>query len=345
MDCFFAAVEVLDNPTLKGKPVIVGGTTKRGVVCAASYEARKYGVKSAMALFQAHQLCPKGIYLPVRMERYKEISGEIHQIFQRYTDLIQPISMDEAFLDVTENKLSEPYAMEIAKQIKKDIKTELGLIASAGIAPNKFLAKIASDMDKPDGFYVIKPNQINSFMKTLPVGRIWGVGRVMREKLNNLGIYKASDFEKFPEGFFEEKFGKMGYELLRLSKGVDESSVKPYRQAKSIGHETTFSENITEKNIVIEMIKKLSIKVENRIQKKKQCAKGVQLKIKFDDFKLITRSQLNDNYFDRADPIFNIAQNLFNKLELNEFAIRLIGVSVYQLKDSDAQQGLFDYLS
>jgi DNA polymerase IV len=343
MDCFFAAVEILDNPKLKGKPVIVGGVSDRGVVCAASYEARDYGVKSAMPLFQARKLCKNGIYLPVRMNRYKEISKTIHSIFMRYTDLVQPISMDEAFLDVTQNKKNIPYATTIAKEIKKRIKEECGLIASAGVAPNKFLAKIASDMDKPDGFYVIKPKDIEGFMKNLPIKKIWGVGRVTAQKLYDLGIHKASDIHRFPTEYFEEKFGKMGSHLIRLAKGEDKSQVVPYREAKSIGSERTLSENIKEKNELKDFLKGLTKNVVQRIQFKNKCAKGVQIKIKFENFKLITRSELLDDYTDQEEPIYQKAIDLFDKVDFDELGVRLVGISVYQIKSSEINLNLSDY--
>ena len=344
MDCFFAAVEILDNPKLKGLPVIVGGTTDRGVVCAASYEARAYGVKSAMPLFKARKLCQNGVYLPVRMSRYKEISMCIHEIFHRYTNLVQPISMDEAFLDVTENKKNIPYATSIAKEIKMEIKKECNLIASAGVAPNKFLAKIASDMDKPDGLYVIKPKQVQNFMKDLPISKIWGVGRVTAKKLHDLGIHKAADIERFPNNYFEEKFGKMGLHLLKLCKGEDNSAVTPSREAKSIGNETTLRENISNPKDALVIIKRLAEKVSSRLQHKNKCAKGVQLKLKLENFKLLTRSELLVEHVDDKKNIIEKASKLFNKCELGELSIRLIGVSVYQIKDNEIEKDLSFYL-
>jgi len=340
MDCFFAAVEILDNPKLKGLPVIVGGTSDRGVVCAASYEARSYGVKSAMPLFKARHLCRKGVYLPVRMSRYKDISQKIQEIFSRYTDLVQPISMDEAFLDVTENKKNIPYATTIAKEIKKTIKEECGLIASAGVAPNKFLAKIASDMDKPDGLYVIKPNDVEGFMKGLPIKKIWGVGKVTAKNLNNLGIHMASDIQRFPKSFFEENFGKMGQHLILLSKGIDNSVVTPYRKVKSIGHETTFKENISDKEVVYKSIVQLSEKVSKRLQSKNRLAKGVQVKVKLNDFKLITRSARMVEKSDDVTDISKKAKTLFEKIQLNDASIRLVGVSVYQIEENDTEMNL-----
>ena len=340
MDCFFAAVEILDNQNLKGNPVIVGGTSDRGVVCAASYEARAYGVKSAMPLFKARKLCKNGIFLPVRMARYKEISQKIQEIFRRYTDLVQPISMDEAFLDVTVNKKNTPYATTIAKEIKETIKTECGLIASAGVAPNKFLAKIASDIDKPDGLYVIKPSAIDIFMKDLPIKKIWGVGEVMAKKLNNLGIHKASDINRFPKIFFEENFGKFGQHLIQLSKGIDNSVVSPYRKVKSIGHETTFKKNITDRLVLQDSIKNLSKKVSQRLLAKNRMARGVQVKIKLNDFKLITRSELMAESSDDSIVISEKASYLLDKIEFNDASIRLIGVSVYQIEENDEERNL-----
>ncbi|MBF0196665.1 MAG: DNA polymerase IV [Planctomycetes bacterium] len=344
MDCFFAAVEVLDNPKLRGKAVIVGGRSNRGVVCAASYEARKYGVKSAMPLFQAQKLCPKGEFLPVRMSRYQSISKDIQQIFRDITELIQPISLDEAFLDVTQSNSQHSYAMDIAREIKERIANEVGLVASAGVAPNKFLAKIASDYDKPDGFFVIRPHEITEFMKKLPIRRIWGVGKVMEQKLLDLGIHTSADFQKFPEDFLLNKFGKFGPELIKLSQGIDESSVKPYREPKSIGNENTFAHNLYDLGEIKEIIKKLCSKVSLRLKKKDYYCRGIQLKVKYADFDVITRSAMLEEPCDTEEIITQSALALISKTELGTRPARLVGVSLSHLQHCNEEPTLFHLL-
>jgi len=344
MDCFYAAVEVLDHPEWKGKPLIVGGREKRGVVSAASYEARAYGVKSAMPISRALTLCKTAINVPVRMARYKQVSKKIQEIFYRYTDLVQPVSLDEAFLDVTENKKGNPYATQIAKEIKLAIKDELGLTASAGVAPNRFLAKIASALDKPDGLTVIKPHQIEDFMTKLPIEKIWGVGKVMSKTLKDLGIHVASDVQKYPLAFLEKKFGKMGAHLLELSLGIDESAVRPHREAKSIGREKTFLEDVYQLEELKIELRHLCEKVSDDLIRKSILAGGVNLKIKYADFKQITRSQLlEEPCNDRA--ILNFTANaLLAKIKLESIGVRLIGMSTYKLTSHLDKMTIFDWM-
>lgn len=345
MDCFYAAVEVLDNPGLKGKPVIVGGPEGRGVVCAASYEARKYGVHSAMPISRAKSLCQSGVFLPVRMSRYVEISRKIKEIFFRATDLVQSISLDEAFLDVTVNKTSHEYATELAKEIKKNIRTELGMIASAGVAPNKFLAKIASEYKKPDGFFVIKPHEVQGFMKELPVSKIWGVGKVMTKKLSDLGIQTCADLEEIPSKLLEAKFGKFGRHLLKLAQGIDDSPVVPFREPKSVGQETTLRENITQMEVIEQVLRDLSSKVSRRLYKKEIQCGGVQLKVKYDDFKVSTRSLMLDDTTQEEVQIFNAAKSLLKRTKAGEQPIRLLGVSVNHLSVAEKAENLFDFFN
>lgn len=345
MDCFYAAVEVLDHPELKGKPVIVGGREKRGVVSAANYEARAYGVKSAMPISTALKLCKKAINVPVRMSRYKEISIKIHEVFLRFTDKIQPISLDEAFLDVTENKKKTAYATPIAKEIKAAILDELGLIASAGVAPNRFLAKIASDYDKPNGLYVIKPHQVNEFMQQLSVKRIWGVGKVMGKALDDLGIHYASDVQKYPLSFLEKKFGKMGPHLLELSQGIDHSEVKPHGKQKTIGKETTFTEDVFDRDLLCREIDRLSLRVMDRLRVKGYVAGGVTLKIKYADFKLVTRSKLLENKMVSELDLSALAKDLLDGLDLIEKGIRLIGISAYKISPLSETSSIFDWMN
>lgn len=343
MDCFYAAVEVLDQPQLEGKPVIVGGT-HRGVVCAASYEARKYGVKSAMPIFQAKKLCKKGIFLPVRMHRYKEMSSEIRKIFFKHTDMIQPISLDEAFLDVTVNNLNL-YATEVAKEIKKDIKNKLGLVASAGVAPNKFLAKVASDYDKPDGFYVIRPHEVESFMKNLPVKKMWGVGKVLGEKLENIGIHVAGDFSRFPNSYFLNKFGQMGKQLLSISKGIDHSKVKNVREAKSIGRERTLEENLIEKKEILQVLQILLEDALTRLRMKRYKCRGVQLKIKDSNFKVITRRMLLKEETNDYSKLYECIPKLTERTSIGSVSVRLLGISFFELtQESGGSENLFELL-
>jgi DNA polymerase-4 len=345
MDCFYAAVEVLDNPAYRGKPLIVGGREKRGVVSAASYEARAYGVRSAMPVSTAMTLCKHAINVPGRMSRYKEISQQIHRIFRRYTDIIQPISLDEAFLDVTQNKKNIPYATIIAKEIKKSIQEEIGLIASAGVAPNRFLAKIASDQDKPDGLFVIRPHEIEAFMQELPIGRIWGVGKVMGKTLEDLGIHKAADVQKYPLSFLEKKFGKMGLHLFKLSQGIDPSPVKPYREAKSIGKERTFLEDIYNHEELKEPLRQLAEKVSERLAVKSKVVGGVTLKLKYANFQQITRSKLLNSPVSDVKTLLDNALEMLLEIDVSKKGVRLIGLSTYKLSEHPESSNVFDWMN
>lgn len=344
MDCFYAAVEVLDHPEYRGKPLIVGGREKRGVVSAASYEARAYGIRSAMPVSTAMTLCKHAINVPGRMSRYKEVSLLIHEIFGRYTDLIQPISLDEAFLDVTQNKKDIPYATTIAMEIKQSIKDELGLIASAGVAPNRFLAKIASDQDKPDGLFVIKPHEVEAFMKELPIGRIWGVGKVMGKTLEDIGIHKAADVQRYPLAFLEKKFGKMGLHLYSLSQGIDPSPVKPYREAKSMGKERTFLEDIYTHQELKLPLEKLADKVSERLNVKSKVVGGVTLKLKYADFNQITRSKLLSTPTADAKALRECAWQMLREIDVSKKGVRLIGLSTYKLSSHPETSDIFDWM-
>ena len=252
MDAFYPSVEVLDNPELKGKPVIVGGGKERGVVSSASYEARKFGVHSALPMASALRLCPCGIFLPVRMDRYREISGWIFEIFKRYTPLVEPLSIDEAFLDVTGSERLYGSAVEIAVRIKQEVFQEIGLRVSAGVAPSKFVAKIASDMEKPDGLTVVLPEKVREFLNPLSVSRMWGVGKVTQEKLLGMKVFTFRDLSRIPVDVLERKLGLQGRKMHFLSMGIDARDVEPERDVKSIGHEETFSEDLVD----LELLKK-----------------------------------------------------------------------------------------
>jgi len=248
MDAFYPAVEILDNPDLEGQPVIVGGSSRRGVVSSASYAARKFGIHSAQPIAKALKLCPHGVFLPVRMDRYREMSDRIFEIFKRFTPLVEPLSIDEAFLDITgtERLLGDP--VHVAKKIKSTVFNETGLTVSAGVGPSKFVAKIASDMDKPDGLTVVSHDKINDFLDPLPVSKMWGVGKVTQQTLSHLKIRTFKELRKTPAEVLKNKFGKHGIHMHQLSMGIDDRDVVPMREVKSIGHEETFSQDIYELN-------------------------------------------------------------------------------------------------
>lgn len=344
MDCFYAAVEQRDNPELKGRPVVVGGR-HRGVVCAASYEARKFGVRSAMPISRAKSLCKEGVFLPVRMSRYQECSAGIHEIFRRYTDRIQPISLDEAFLDVTEPKLQLPWASTIARKIKEEIREELGLIASAGVGPNKLIAKIASDEDKPDGLKVVPPEEVRNFLNPMPVKRIWGIGRKAEEKLKNLGITTIESLSHLSEDILLRHFGQHGMALHKLSLGIDLSEVKARSGSKSIGKETTYPEPVLDPGDLKEDILNMATKLEERLDKKGLLARGLTLKFKRVDFELFTRSLTQSDGMESRDDLVNCAKKIMDEKVTSElFPIRLFGMSCSHLERREDTPSLFDLL-
>jgi len=344
MDCFYAAVEQHDHPELKGKPVVVGGR-HRGVVCAASYEARKFGVRSAMPISQARALCRSGIFLPVRMARYQECSQAIHEIFRRYTDLVQPISFDEAFLDVTKAKQDLPYASTMARKIKAEILQELGLVASAGVGPNKLVAKIASALDKPDGLLVVPPEEVRSFLNPLPVNRIWGIGKKAEEKLHNLGITTIEALSQTPEELLLRHFGQQGSVMHRLSLGIDLSEVKAREVSKSIGRETTYPEPVLDAGDLREDVLRLSEELERRLKKKSLKARTLTLKFKRVDFELFSRSTTEGEGTNQKVELVRLAQKILKeKVTAEMFPIRLFGMSCSHLDRDDATPSLFDLL-
>lgn len=292
MDAFYASVEELDFPELRGKALAVGGSSERGVVAAANYEARKFGVKSAMSSRLAAKKCPHLIFVTPRFERYKEISQEIHRIFHRYTDLVEPLSLDEAFLDVTFNKMDIKSATFIAQAIKNDIRNELNLIASAGVSYNKFLAKTASDQDKPDGLYIIKPKDGLGFIDTLPIGRFYGVGKVTEEKMKDLGISTGKDLRELSLEFLTNIFGKSGHYFYQIARGIDHREVTPNRERKSIAIENTFENDI----FISEVFRHESTEILSQLWKRYQAkaadkrGKTLNIKIKYLDFIQLTRS-------------------------------------------------------
>jgi len=331
MDAFFASVEKLDNPDLKDKPVIVGGLGKRGVVATASYEARRYGIKSAMPILKARKLCPDGIYLPPRFERYREISKKIQQILLSYTPKIEPISLDEAFLDLTETVDSFDLAVAKAAKIQIEIKEKLGLTCSVGVAPNKFLAKLASDMRKPNGFTVIRKEEIEDVLRDLPISRMWGVGRITEKKLNDMGVKTIGDLKKIPKSRLKDAFGKQGENLYRLARGIDESPVEPYHPVKSISQEMTFDEDIKDSEKIKLYIARLSEEVGEALRKKGLRARTVKIKVRFSDFTTITRQLSFGIPTSSTAVIRSLARKLFEEKVAGNKKVRLIGVGVSNL--------------
>lgn len=330
MDAFYASIEQRDNPELKGKPIAVGGSPegRGGVVATASYEARKYGVRSAMPSKKAQQLCPRIIFVRPRFEVYKDVSRSIREIFSRYTDLIEPLSLDEAYLDVTEDKQNIGSALDIAKAIKDAIRGELRLTASAGVSINKFLAKIASDLKKPDGLTFIGPSRINVFMEALPVEKFFGVGKVTAEKMHRMGLQTGGDLKKLSENELVRRFGKAGHFYYKIVRGIDDRPVVPFREAKSVGAEDTFPVDlVTHEEMFIEL-DKISRLVSERLLKKDLKGKTVTLKVKFSDFRVITRSLSVEDLVDDRHVIASIARDLLVKSELEGKPVRLLGVSV-----------------
>lgn len=326
MDAFYASVEQRNNPELRGKPVAVGGSEERGVIAAASYEARKFGVKSAMTGKRAKQLCPSIVFVKPNFEVYKKVSIEIKQIFSRYTAIIEPLSLDEAFLDVTFS--SETSATYIANAIKNDIKNELSLIASAGVSYNKFLSKIASDMDKPDGLFVITPEQGADFIKALPVKKFFGVGKVTAEKMKELGIIYGKDLLRFSLQELITYFGKSGTFFYSIARGIDLRPVKANKERKSIGAERTFTENSTNVEFLkIELEKVVEI-LWKRYKASDKEGKTVSLKIKFSDFTQITRAKTLENTLNEKSRLFSILSKLLEENYTKELPVRLIGASL-----------------
>ncbi|MBI5185527.1 MAG: DNA polymerase IV [Nitrospinae bacterium] len=328
MDAFYASVEQLDKPSLGKKPVIVGGITGRGVVCAASYEARKFGVRSAMPMKIAREKCPHGVYLEPRMGRYKEISNMIMEILQEYTDLIEPLSLDEAYLDVTENKKGLPYASIVAREAKKKIRQETGLTASAGAGPSKFIAKLASDHDKPDGIVVVPPEKVWSFISGMEVGKIPGVGLATESRLREMGIFKIKDLAEYPVEKLHDRLGKHGLFLSGLARGVDERPVYSHREIKSIGEETTFDRDLLLKEEIVPILSDLAGEVERRLIKNGKKGRTVTLKVKTGDFRNSTRSRtLPDPVFQRSE-LLSIVNGLIPKTSIGRERVRLVGITV-----------------
>ncbi|HEU5403696.1 MAG TPA: DNA polymerase IV [Terriglobales bacterium] len=344
MDAFYASVEQRDDPQLRGKPVIVAWRGNRSVVCAASYEARQFGVRSAMPAMRAERLCPSAVFLSPDFPRYRAVSRQVREIFKRHTDLIEPLSLDEAYLDVSENKTGLPTATRVARAIRQQIRSELNLTASAGVAPNKFLAKIASDWKKPDGLFVIQPDEVDSFLLPLPVARLPGVGKVTEEKLTSLGIRTVADLRKMDLSALENRFGRYGARLYELARGVDHSPVVADRLPQSISSEDTFEKDVLLADLE-PMIRKLAEKTWTAARKESRIPRTVVLKLKTCEFQILTRSHTPDTPPSSCEELTSIALSLRSRVELNpKQRFRLVGVGLSNFRDPDdaaAQPTLF----
>jgi DNA polymerase-4 len=345
MDAFYASVEQRDDPQLRGKPVIVAWKGNRSVVCAASYEARTFGVRSAMPATRAERLCPTAIFIAPDFARYRAVSREVREIFKRHTDLIEPLSLDEAYLDVTENKTGLPTATLVARSIREQIRQELKLTASAGVAPNKFLAKLASDWKKPDGLFVIQPDEVDAFLLRLPVGRLPGVGKVTEEKLATLAVKTVGELRGVELAKLEQEFGRYGVRLYELARGIDENPVVPDRPTQSISVEDTFPQDV----LLAEtepMIRRLAEKLWSASQKESRIPRTVVLKLKTREFKILTRSFTPDRPPSSCDELAEIALKLRERVDLGpQQRFRLVGVGFSNFHDgreTTSQPALFE---
>lgn len=326
MDAFYASVAELDNPEIRGKAIAVGGGGERGVVSAASYEARKFGVKSAMSGVLAKQKCPHIIFVKTDFERYKELSLKIREIFYEYTDLVEPLSLDEAYLDVTENKKGNPSANIIAKEIREKIYKVTGLRASAGISINKFIAKVASDINKPNGQKTIHPEEVIDFLEELPVNKFYGVGKVTAGKMYNLGVFVGNDLKKKTLEDLVRVFGKSGTHYYNIVRGIHNSVVKPNRIRKSVAAERTFNKNISSEIFMLERLEKIADELERRMVKIEAKGKTITLKIKYSDFTQQTRSKTKESFMQKKSEFFPVIKELLFQEKLIN-SVRLLGIS------------------
>ena len=337
MDAFFASVEQLDNPELRGKPVAVGGSGERSVVAAASYEARKFGVRSAMPSVIARRLCPDLIFVKHNFDRYNEVSSIVFGIFKEYTDIIEPLSIDEAFLDVTNDKKLIGSATVIAKRIRNEIKQKTGITASAGISVNKFLAKIASDINKPDGLFLIKPDEAQKFIDNLPVEKFYGIGKVTALKMHKLGIHKGSDLKNWDRVSLVRNFGKAGLFFYDIVRGIDDRPVEPDQERKSIGTELTYEKDLTTSFEIIAELYKVEKELMERLEHSETTGRTITLKVKFSDFRQITRSKTLQNYIRDFRTLHKEVSSLRKSMKLENCRIRLLGVSITNLETDDCE--------
>ncbi|MDD2674244.1 DNA polymerase IV [Flavobacterium petrolei] len=334
MDAFYASVEQMDNPLLRGKPIAVGGSENRGVVAAASYEARKFGVRSAISGVMAKKNCPELIFVKPRFDRYKEISSKIQKIFYEYTDLVEPLSLDEAYLDVTTNKKGNPSATLLAQEIRKRIFDEVGLTASAGISVNKFVAKIASDYNKPNGQKTVNPDEVISFLEELPIRKFHGVGKVTTEKMYQLGIFTGLELKSKSVEFLEKHFGKSGVFYYHVVRGVHNSAVKSDRITKSVAAEHTFDINLSSEIFMIEKLEVIATALEKRLKRYNVAGKTVTLKIKYSDFSQQTRSKTLPYFISDKVLILEIVKELLYQERMKD-SVRLLGISLNNLNTED----------
>ncbi len=330
MDAFYASIEQRDNPELKGKPVAVGGSRQRGVVAAASYEARKFGVRSAMPSVVAKRKCPKLVFVRPRFEEYRKVSNIIHEIFHEYTDMVEPLALDEAFLDVTINKKEIEIATDIANMIKEEIKEQTGLTASAGVSFNKFLAKIASDYNKPDGIFIIKPNQAERFIEQLEVRKFFGVGAVTAEKMHKMGIATGKDLKEWSLDALVRNFGKSGNFFYNIARGIDNREVNPSRIRKSIGAENTFDTDVFGVEDILGKLESIEAELLKRLARSQRKGRTITLKVKFANFEQITRSKSCEVYL-TPDLIRKFKEQLVKGIEYDGQGVRLLGLTISNL--------------
>jgi len=336
MDAFYASVESRDNPELRGKPLAVGGSPEsRGVVAAASYEARKYGVRSAMPMARALRLCPELVIVPPDFARYREASEKVMAILHSATPLVEPLSLDEAYLDVTENRWGEPLAMNVALRIKETIRNELELTASAGVAPNKFLAKIASGWQKPDGLTVIAPERVETFLQKLPVEALWGVGPVTAKKLRAIGIERLVDIRTADKALLANAVGSLAEWLVELSHGRDNRPVEPNRETKSVSCETTYAKDLTDLREINQQIQLLAEEVAGELKRKGLRARTVTIKVRYNNFTTVTRSHTTEYFTDSRPDLVNRAQMLLERTDAGVRPVRLLGVGAHALKAAE----------
>lgn len=342
MDAFFAAVEQRDHPEYRGKPVIVGGPAKsRGVVSTCSYEARKFGIHSAMPTAKAWKLCPQGIFVNGNFPAYKEASIKIHEVFHMFSDKVEPLSLDEAYIDVTENKINCPSATIIAEKIRALIKERTGLTASAGVSYNKFLAKVASDFNKPDGITVVTPDMAEEFIEKLPVRKFWGVGKVTEKRMLQLGIKSGKELKQYKLYELIELFGKAGPFFYNIARGIDEREVETVRERKSVGKERTFKEDINDRDAMMDILNKIAAEVERALKKAGKMGLTITLKVKYHDFELATRSITAPGYIQKARDIMHYIPTLIDKTLIGKKAVRLLGISLSHFpEDQEDKYGL-----
>ncbi|MGB3160768.1 DNA polymerase IV [Carnobacterium sp.] len=335
MDAFFASVEERDHPELKGQPIVIAKhpnlTKGKGVVATANYVARTYGIHSAMSAQKAYELCPKAVFIPGNYERYREISNKIREVFLHYTDIIEPLSLDEAYLDVTENKKEMKSATLIAHSIQKEVWDTVRLTCSAGVSYNKFIAKLASDFKKPSGVTVITPDEALDFLKNLPIEKFYGVGKKTVERMHEVGIYNGEDLYQRNEMDLIRSFGKMGYSLYRKVRGIDDSPVRISRERKSIGKENTYNQNLVTENEIVAELRFLSNKVNHSLMKEQKHGKTIVLKIRYSDFETVTKRHTLPHYIKEAEEIFFHAQNIWDEIGELQKGIRLLGITITTL--------------